>query len=80
MLTVDENVKCSAIVDHGGEDGIGPCGKPSRFVVERSDQDESYGVNGGSEESCEEHLAEAVTGMINGDAEITAIVTPRWDM
>jgi hypothetical protein len=52
-----------------------PCGAVSRFVVDRSDGDESFGWG----ESCEEHLAEVVSSMIDGDPAITAIVTVRWD-
>lgn len=55
-----------------------PCGKPSRFQVARSDHDESFGINGGSDETCEDHLAETVDGMINGDTTVSAIVTVRW--
>lgn len=77
-LTVDENVKCSAVVPDEEEDAV-PCGALSRYQVARSDGDESFGINGGSDEACEEHLAEAIDGMINGDTGITAAVTIRWD-
>ena len=78
MLTIDETVKCSAtvVVD---EDDAYPCRAPSRYQVARSDGDESYGINGGSDEACDEHLAETVDGMVDGDAEVTALVTIRWD-
>lgn|SRR5487761_935269 len=71
-------VACSAIAGHG-DDEAEPCGKPSRFLVERSDGDRSYGINGGSDESCEEHLTETVAGMIDGDENVRAVVTIRWD-
>jgi hypothetical protein len=79
VITVEENIKCSAVVVVDENDAY-PCGAPSRYQVARSDGDKSYGVNGGSDEACEEHLAEAVAGMVDGDAEITAFVTVRWDM
>lgn len=78
MLTMNPEVKCSAIVVVDEEDSY-PCGAPSRYQVARSDGDESFGINGGSDESCEEHLAETVAGMVDGDTAITAIVTIRWD-
>jgi hypothetical protein len=56
-----------------------PCGNPSRFQVARSDGDETYGINGGSDECCADHLAETVAGMIDGDTTVTAVVTVRWD-
>ena len=76
-LSADETVRCAAIVfpdDEGGE----PCGALSRFVVARSDGDESFGINGGSDECCADHLAETVTGMAAGD-NVHAIVAIRWD-
>jgi hypothetical protein len=78
VLTVDENVKCSAVVVVDEDDAC-PCGALSRYQVARSDGDESYGINGGSDEACGEHLAETVAGMIDGDAEVAAIVAIRWD-
>lgn len=77
-LCADPSVTCTGITeDEDGETDL--CGKLSRFVVSRSDGDTSYGAGGGTEEACEHHLAEAVTGMIAGDAYVTAIVTIRWD-
>jgi hypothetical protein len=78
MLTADPDIKCSAVVV-ADEDDAYPCGAPSRFQVARSDGDESYGINGGSDEACEEHLAESVAGMIDGDDEVIALVSLRWD-
>jgi hypothetical protein len=78
MLTVEEDVKCSAVVIVDEDDSY-PCGAPSRYQVARSDGDESYGINGGSDEACDEHLAETVAGMVDGDAGVAAIVTIRWD-
>ena len=72
------SVTCTFITDDGEGNGEW-CGKLSRFVVSRSDGDTSYGAGGGTEEACEAHLADAVTGMIAGDVNVTAIVTIRWD-
>ena len=69
---------CCAIVEFE-EDCPGPCGKPSLFIVSRSDGDENFGGGGGTEEACEEHLADAVIGMVDGDESIRAVVTIRWD-
>lgn len=75
---------CTASVDSDVEDENGgrwaqPCGKRSRFIVARTDADESYGSGGGTEEACEEHLAAAVLGMVDGDEDVSAIVTVRWN-
>ncbi len=77
-LSVD--VACTTDVGDvdDAEDWIRPCGKPSRFVVARSDGDSSFGANGGSEEACEEHLADAVLGMVDGDETVSAVITIRW--
>lgn len=78
VAEIDETVTCAAIIDD--EDmGVGPCGATSRFIVSRSDGDTSYGINGGSEEACEKHLADAVLGMVEGDVNVHAIVAIRWD-
>jgi hypothetical protein len=84
-LRYDPTVLCSGYVrdPFGDEDGYGrpcyaPCEQPSRYQVARSDHDPSFGINGGSDEACEEHLAQAVTGMISGD-DVSAVVTIRWD-
>lgn len=85
-LHVEDGATCGYGVETGETvalvEGDAPtyedCGKPSRFVVERSDGDESFGLLGGGEESCEEHLAETVAGMIGGD-EVRAVVSIRWD-
>jgi len=77
MLTIEDGVKCSAVVVVDEDDAY-PCGAPSRYQVARSDSDQSYGINGGSDEACEDHLSETVAGMIDGDAEVTAVVTIRW--
>lgn len=77
-LRADPSAVCTGTTeDEGGETDL--CGKPSRFVVERSDGDTSFGAGGGTEEACETHLADAVLGMADGDASVTAIVTIRWD-
>ncbi len=78
-LTAEGGVTCSAVVVVDEEDAY-PCGATSWFRVERSDGDTSYGINGGSGESCDEHLAECVAGMIDGDQDVRAIVAIRWDM
>lgn len=54
-----------------------PCTATSRYVVERSDGDQSFGWDG-KHESCEAHLADVVSGMVNGD-DVGAVVTIRWD-
>lgn len=82
-LNADQQPVCTAGVDSETEDGIGGywaqlCGKPSRFIVARDDGDESYGSGGGTEEACEEHLAAVVLGMVDGDEDVSAIVTVRW--
>jgi hypothetical protein len=73
----DPAITCATIVDDE-EMGIGLCGEPSRFIVSRSDGDTSYGINGGSDESCEEHLADTVNGMVEGDVDVRAVVEIRW--
>lgn len=80
-LEVDPAVTCTAYVPiEGGDAGEAEeCGAPSRFVVECSDGDKSYGSGGGTEESCEAHLAETVAGMVAGDVNVHAIVTIRWE-
>lgn len=77
---LDAKVTCTADVGDPGdeEDWIRPCGKPSRFAVARSDGDSSFGANGGSEEACEEHVADAVLGMVGGDETVSAVITIRW--
>jgi len=55
----------------------GPCEATSRFVVERSDGDQSFGWDG-KHEACEGHLAEVVDGMIGGYSQVQAVVTIRW--
>ena len=77
ILRTDESARCSAVVET--RDTCEPCGEPSRFVVSRSDGDQTYGISGGSDECCEGHLAETVTGMTDGDAGVNAIVAIRWD-
>jgi hypothetical protein len=74
-----EGVICDAFA-RSEEDGLwDKCVRPSRYVVERSDGDTSFGTNGGTEESCEQHLVEAVAGMVDGDEHVRAVVTIRWD-
>lgn len=72
---------CDEVVSEEEDPEEGPrgCGKPSVFIVARSDGDKSYGVNGGTGEACEGHLAEVVAGMVEGDENIRAVVTIRWD-
>lgn len=77
-LRVDPSVTCTGIAEDA-EGATDFCGQPSRFAVERSDGDTSFGAGGGTEEVCESHLADAVLGMIGGNANVTAIVTIRWD-
>jgi hypothetical protein len=55
-----------------------PCEAISRFAVERSDGDQSFGWDG-RHESCETHLAEVVSGMVDGDETVRAVVAIRWD-
>lgn len=74
-LHADPSVTCTAGFGDDGE----WCGKPSRFAVRRSDGNPSFGAGGGTEEACEKHLSLAVTGMIDGDENIRAIVAIRWD-
>lgn len=77
---LDTEVTCTTDVgdENDAEDWVRPCGKPSRFVVARSDGDSSFGANGGSEEACEEHLTDAVLGMVDGDETVSAVITIRW--
>jgi hypothetical protein len=80
----DQRPVCTADVEGDVEDGDGrryaePCGAPSRFIVERSDLDPSWGAEAGAEEACAGHLAGMVLGMISGDTNVSAIVTVRWD-
>ena len=79
-LTASASVPCAGYNPDPDEPGlVDECTEPSRFVVWRSDFDTSYGINGGSEEACERHLAEAVAGMTGGDESIRAVVAVRWD-
>src|SRR3954454_2986563 len=86
-LTVDDTALCVAgVKDEGHEDaddhGWRECLKPSRYIVERSDFDASFGELGGGAESCEEHLQETVDTMVDGSSdknEIRAVVTIRWN-
>jgi hypothetical protein len=57
--------------------GSRECGKPSLFIVARTDADESHGSGGGTEEACGEHLAAAVLAMVDGDDDVDAVVTVR---
>jgi hypothetical protein len=72
VLLADPSITCTARDPD-------PCGKLARFVVSRSDGDLLYGAGGGTEEACEAHLADAVTGMIGGDENVDAVVAIRWD-
>lgn len=83
-LAIEEDVTCTAGVEVEIDDGFEfnayePCGKPSHYLVERSDGDESWGALGGAEEACGEHVGETIHGMMGGDDTLHAIVTPRWD-
>lgn len=83
-LTADKAVRCSSVVGNGEPDGAGgeaadECAQPSSFVVARSDGDETYGINGGSDECCGAHLEDTVLGMADGDPEVQVIVAIRWD-
>lgn len=73
-LAVSRDAACTAVKD----EDEGECGRPSRFVVERSDGDESFGSGLGTEESCGEHLPDTVLAMVNGDESVQAVVTIRW--
>lgn len=77
-LTVQDDATCGSVVVVDEDDAY-PCGAPSRYLVERSDGDKSYGEHGGSAEACEQHLAETVDGMADGDETVQAVVTIRWD-
>jgi hypothetical protein len=77
-LTAEDDAFCRYDVEDE-EEGPRECGKLSRNVVARSDGDTDFGSGGGTEESCEEHLAEIVAGMVNGDDHVRAVVTIRWD-
>jgi hypothetical protein len=84
ILYAEENLLCNAWFEDRSEDPddeglLVECTKPSRFCVSRSDGDQSYGTGGGTEEACEEHLADAVCGMVDGHEHIQAIVAIRWD-
>jgi hypothetical protein len=86
-LTVDDTALCAAGVrggccEDGDDHGWRECLKPSRYIVERSDFDASFGELGGGAEACEEHLQETIDGMIDGSSdktEIRAVVTIRWN-
>lgn len=75
-LAVSRDARCTAV--RRAEDGR-ECGRTSRFVVERSDGDESFGSGGGTEESCGKHLRDTVLAMVSGDEGVRAVVTIRWD-
>lgn len=82
-LTVDDTAVCVAgVKDEGSEDadenGWRECYKRSAFIVERSDEDPSFGELGGGAEACEEHVWETIFSMMDGDDTIRAVVTPRW--
>lgn len=78
-LTFSVNVICDAFA-RSEEDGLwDKCARPSRYVVERSDGDRSFGSRDGTEESCEEHLVETVAGMVDGDEHVRAVVSIRWN-
>jgi hypothetical protein len=77
ILTASEDTRCSAVVIVDEDDAY-PCGASSSYVVARSDGDTSFGINGGSDECCDEHLAETVDGMIGGDEAVYAVVRIRW--
>jgi hypothetical protein len=47
--------------------------------VSRSDGDQGFGSGGGTEETCEEHLAETVGGMVGGEENVCAVVVIRWN-
>lgn len=77
-LRANASVTCTYLVEDEDEDLV-QCGGLSRFVVSRSDGDTTFGIGGGTEETCERHLAETALGMVGGYANVTAIVTIRWD-
>ncbi|HET9893744.1 MAG TPA: hypothetical protein VFQ44_02310 [Streptosporangiaceae bacterium] len=68
---------CDFIVGYSSGEGQEiRCGDRSRFTVERSDKDESYGPPA---ESCEAHLGFFIFPLMDGDNTIHAVVTPRWN-
>lgn len=73
-LIIQPDAACEA-EDRDRWDEVYPCGALSRFVVERDDHNPSYSPA----ESCENHLAETVAGMADGDDKVRLIVTIRWD-
>lgn len=76
-VSADPAVTCQQeVVSLDGE--FDPCPAMSRYVVERSDGDQSFGWDG-KHESCAAHLAEVVSGMVAGDDKVRAVVTIRWD-
>jgi hypothetical protein len=75
--TADPAVTCQEWVPDP-ENGPDLCTAMSRYVVERSDGDRSFGHDG-KHESCEAHLAGVVTDMVAGFADVRAVVTIRWD-
>lgn len=77
-LIVSGEATCTTVIETE-EEGAHECGKLSRFVIERSDGDTNFGSGGGYGESCEEHLVSTVAGMVDGDVNIQAVVTIRWD-
>jgi hypothetical protein len=80
-LIVDDTAPCTTDVDDP-EEGPVQCARLSRYIVERSDFDASFGALGGGEEACEGHLQETVDWMIDGSSdktEIRAVVTIRWN-
>lgn len=78
MLTVQPDAACEwEIPDPESDEGdLFPCGKPSRFIVERDDSDPAYTPA----ESCEQHLGDVVPWMADGDDKVRLIVSIRWDV
>ena len=83
ILYASEAIVCNGWFEDNSEDPddeglMVECRQVSRFQVSRSDGDQSYGTGGGAE-ACEDHLTDAVLGMVDGDEQVRAVVTVRWD-
>lgn len=80
VLYASDMTLCNAWFKDPEDEGLYiECTRPSRFCVSRSDGDKSYGTGGGTEEACPEHLADAVSGMVDGDENVRAVVAVRWN-
>jgi hypothetical protein len=76
-LTVQPDATCEWEIPDPLTDGdLFPCGRPSRFIVERDDSDPAYTPA----ESCEAHLGDVVPWMADGDDNVKLTVSIRWDV